>query len=63
MHTFESDNFDIVEYLGRDSVDNLDNVQNYLDFSIETTIKRQFPDADIKFEKDLAKKILILWYL
>lgn len=59
MHTFESDSFDIVEYLGRDSVDNLDNVQNYLDFSIESTIKRQFPDADIKLEKDLAKKILI----
>lgn len=58
MLTFESDNFDIVEYLGRDSVYDLDKVEEYLDFAINSTIKKQIPNIDYNTEKRYAKKIL-----
>ena len=55
----ESDSFNVEEYIGRDSIDNLDKVQDYLDYAIFKTIKKQIPFFDEQQEKVYAQKILM----
>lgn len=59
MNDFESDSFNVEEYIGRDSIDNLDKVQDYLDYAIFKTIKKQIPFFDEQQEKVYAQKILM----
>lgn len=55
----ESYSFNVEEYIGRDSIDNLDKVQDYLDYAIFKTIKKQIPFFDEQQEKVYAQKILM----
>lgn len=55
---FDNDNFDIKEYIEKYDINGLNKIKLYLDYAIETTIKRQIPDINIKEEKLYAKKLL-----
>lgn len=58
MLDFENTNFDIETFIGRNNLENLHNVSNYLDYALHSTIIKQIPNVDKDDEKEYAKQIL-----
>ena len=61
MTDYMNPNFDIMEYIGRDSVDNLKNISDYLNFAIKSTILKQMPNISKEEEQKMAEKVLKLY--
>lgn len=58
MVDYTNPNFDITEYIGRNCVDNLKNISDYLNFAIKSTILKQIPNISKEKEVNMANKIL-----
>lgn len=59
---FEDVNFSIDKYVGDVSIDGLNRIKIYLDYSLNTTIKKQIPDINIVDEKLYAKELLCNYF-
>lgn len=59
---FEDANFDVNSYVENESIDGLNRVKIYLDYSLNTTIKKQIPDISLSDEKMYAKEILYNYF-
>ena len=55
---FEEVEFDIKRYIGNNDLDGLNRVKIYLDYALNTTIKKQIPDINKSDERLYAKELL-----
>lgn len=58
MNNFDNTNFDINEYIKAPTLEKLNRIAIYLDYSLSTTIKKQIPNISISDEKLYAKELL-----
>lgn len=61
MMDYTNPNFDIMTYIERDSVDNLKQVSDYLNFAMKSTILKQMPNISKEEEQKMAEKILKMY--
>ena len=59
---FEDINFDIKSYVKKDDLDGLNRIQIYLDYALNTTIKKQMPEININDERLYAKELLYNYF-
>ena len=55
---FEDSNFDIKTYVLKSNLEGLNRFKIYLDYALNTTIKKQLPDINFEDEKLYAKELL-----
>ena len=55
---FEDMNFDIKSYISSSDLDGLNRVKIYLDYALNTTIRKQMPEINFSDEKLYAKELL-----
>lgn len=58
METFKNTNFDITSITNSNGVYALGDVEQYLDFAVNQTIRKQLPNITISQEQNYAKKLL-----
>lgn len=58
MLDYMDPNFDIKGIASFNNIDGLKGIASYLDFAIETTIRRQVPNVDTETEKRYAEELL-----
>lgn len=54
--------FDINEYIGKNNLEGLNKIALYLDYALNTTIKKQMPNISIRDEKLYAKMLLCNYF-
>ena len=55
---FEDMNFDIKSYISSNDLDGLNRIKIYLDYALNTTIRKQMPEINFSDEKLYAKELL-----